>query len=215
MASTFVPFFVSLCLRGQSCLCFAVSSGLSRRCGRRSRQLGLDLLYQVARVLSKRTKEMTHPDYGAHSDAHIYPLSKVIYCAHCERKVQETGDLRLRSALTGAGTVGKRRYRHKDAHKKCGCLNQSVPVEVIDESFAHLIRFIGVKSEAIPVMTEWLMQINQENRPDDLNWQAEIQKEIVLCKRRIQNSRGLCRMGQISLEEFQADLDFNQHEIAR
>ncbi len=44
----------------------------------------MGLLYKVARVLSTRTKEMTQPDYGAHTNAYAYPLSKVIYCAHCD-----------------------------------------------------------------------------------------------------------------------------------
>ena len=104
----------------------------------------VDLLYQVARVLNTRTQEKRQPDYGAHSDAYVYPLSKIVYCAHCDRMAQAQGNPQLRSALSGARTSKQRRYRHKDSRKKCGCLNRSVPLEVIDDCFARLIHFLVV-----------------------------------------------------------------------
>jgi hypothetical protein len=85
----------------------------------------LELLRKAAEVQEKRSVTIRPP--GSKQTAHIYPLTNLVYCAHCERKADEQNDPRLRSRLAGWNRRGVFRYRHTEG-RVCGIKHRSVPL---------------------------------------------------------------------------------------
>ncbi len=104
--------------------------------------LDVDLCYRVGEVRKKRTRDMKRSaDYAVRLDATIYPLSKLVYGAHCEQLAQEADNASLRSYLTGkTGNRNEaRRYlsgriEFKTAGIECGgCPNNCEVICVLKE----------------------------------------------------------------------------------
>jgi len=86
----------------------------------------------------QRTRDMKRiPDYVVKIEAKVYPLSKLVYCAHCERAYLESEDSSLRSYLTGktGNKPESRRYRHETDHH-CSAKAKSVSAELLEADFS-------------------------------------------------------------------------------
>ena len=116
--------------------------------------------------------------HSAHIDAKSYPLSKLVYCAHCERVAIERGDVHERTYLTGrtGSSVTIRRYRH-DTERRCPSQKRSVKAEVIEADFVRLLKSITINPDAMPLIMQALDSINGSD--DNSGREQVIQAEIV------------------------------------
>lgn len=171
----------------------------------------LKLLREVARTRQERS--IRPVDHGINREVFPYPLAGITYCAHCDALAEQQQDIRLRSRLGGAEHGGKRRYRHK-AGVQCGITNRSVPCDAIEADFGRLITLLTIKPDAIDLMTELAIQSDRGFSADNPNIEEDKKAAIALCRRRIDAAVHLYRDGIITREDYLADVERNQREIA-
>jgi hypothetical protein len=148
------------------------------------------LLRTVART--RKGRSIRPVDHGVNRETRIYPLANIVFCAHCEKLAEDNDDTRLRSRLGGAHNNGKPRYRHKPG-VKCGTHNRSVRCHELEHDFARLITLLTIKPEAAGLMTELAIQSDQGFAEEHPN---------------------LYRDGVITREDYLADIERNEREIA-
>ncbi len=171
----------------------------------------LDLLRKVAEVHKARSTTTRPP--GSVRRAHPYPLTRLLYCAQCERNAQEHNDPSLRSRLSGANQNGKLRYRHAEG-VQCGCKRRSVFTHVIEEDFGRLIGLLTIREEALPLMVELAVQSEHGQSVADEDFEAQKRAAIAKCRRRIENARFLFLEGDLSKEEYLKRKEYNERQIA-
>ena len=173
----------------------------------------LKLLLRVTQAVKARAIE--RPDQGVIRKAHIYPLNRVTFCAHCERLAEAQANPKLRSTLSGNNQQGLLRYRHKGG-VKCGCVNRSVPAEAIEEDFGRLLKLLTVAPDKLNLLTELAIQLEYGRAALEQDAQLDTHKQeaIALCQRRIDAAIYLYGDGRISREEYLKRIDDNEREIA-
>jgi DNA invertase Pin-like site-specific DNA recombinase len=175
----------------------------------------INLCYRVGAVRRKRSRDMKLTlDYGVHLDATIYPLSKLVYCAHCEQLAQEANNASLRSYLTGKTGNKKesRRYRH-DTDRYCPSQNRSVDADLLERDFLFILENLMVKPESIPMLAAGVEHYNRENRQEEKR--VQIQAEIVHWRQRAENADKLFQNARISEADWRKLLETAEHEIER
>lgn len=175
----------------------------------------VELCYQVGYVRRQRTRDMKRiPDYVVKIEAKVYPLSKLVYCAHCERAYFESEDSSLRSYLTGktGNKPEARRYRHEN-HHHCAAKAKSVSAALLEADFFRLLESLSINPEALPMLTEALEKINKLNRPEE--YLAAIQADMALWRQRIKNVDTLFMKARVSEEEWRVATEEAEHEITR
>ncbi|MCC6975232.1 MAG: recombinase family protein [Anaerolineae bacterium] len=173
----------------------------------------VNLLMSVGRTLKARARAAGCPDDGVRKTDFIYPLRKVVYCAHCDRLAEARNDPKLRHALGGAGGENKPRYRHS-RESECGSLNKSVPTDVLEREFGRVVTFLAVKPDVASVMAEWFTQMNAPNTETE-NWRANIEAQIQTRRKGQANLVHLFKRGVIPQDEFDTEYDQHNREIAR
>lgn len=174
----------------------------------------LELLEQVAAVRRARTHEPQ--DSGVNRKARDYPLSGILYCAHCEALAEDQDDPRLRVRLTGLmDPRKKRRYKHKPG-VTCGVTNRTVPADEVEAEFGRLLKLLTIREEALEYLTEFAIQsqsgASQEQDKVDLEQQKA--QAIAICQRRIEAAVHLYGDGRLTREEYLRRVDINEREIA-
>jgi hypothetical protein len=171
----------------------------------------IELLRIVART--RKGRSIRPVDHGVNRDTRVYPLANIVFCAHCERLAEADDDTRLRSRLGGAHNNGKPRYRHKPG-VKCGTHNRSVRCHELEHDFGRLITLLTIKPEAVGLMTELAIQSDQGFAEEHPNLEDEKKIAIARCRRRIDAAVNLYRDGVITREDYLADVERNEREIA-
>lgn len=171
----------------------------------------IELLRRVAEVRNQRSVKPL--DGGKPSKAKFYPLSQIMYCAHCEALVNRYGDNGYRTTLTGTHLNGNPKYRHKPG-VKCGCRSRSVPTEVVEEDFSRLMDLLFVNPDMLEVMSVLSLKFNQAFHKDNVDPDQEKQENIALCKRRIAAAVTLYGDGMIDRDEYVRRKEKNEREIA-
>lgn len=173
----------------------------------------LDLLRAVGQRRKSRSRKPV--DSGVNRRARAYPLSGLIYCAHCEKLAKEQDDPRLRTRFTGTtNKKGVRRYKHKTG-VKCGCHNRTVPTEQVEEDFEKLIKLLTIREEAVNYMTELAVQAERDiAKPEESrDLEKEKSEAIALCQRRIDAAVHLYGEGRINREEYLRRMEKNEREM--
>jgi DNA invertase Pin-like site-specific DNA recombinase len=173
----------------------------------------LNLLRRVAAV--RRERSIRPANDGVRQDAHVYALHGLVYCAHCERLAAQQNNPRLCSVLTGSAKYGKMRYRHKES-VKCGCINRSVPSDIIEDDFARLIQLLTIREDAANLMIEIAVRADKLRRPSNelSDLETEKREAIAQCKRRIDAAVYLFGDGRIERDEYLRRIEQNEREIA-
>lgn len=173
----------------------------------------LDLLRAVAETQEKRSA--TTKAVGVSQAAHIFALSSLLYCAHCDRLADENQDFSLRSRLTGWNQQGKLRYRHSESNR-CDCKTRTVFADEVEQDFARLIQVLEVRPEAIDLMAELAMDSHFGVMKADDEQAFEDEKKIALAthRRGIKNNLLLFQAGEIDIEEYQRQKDHHERQIA-
>ena len=171
----------------------------------------LDLLREVA--ATQEARSVTTRPVGTIAKAHVFPLSYLLYCAHCDRAVSEQDNLKLRSRITGHNKAGELRYRHSDSNR-CNSKRKSLPVRVIEEDFSRLIDALEVHPDAVELMAELAVQSQFGDAKDEAD--LEEQKKIATAKHRraLKNNLILFQNGDIEPEEYFRQRDYHERQIA-
>ena len=170
----------------------------------------LDLLRKVAQVHQKRGGVRRPP--GSQKDAHPYTLTRLLYCAQCERNAEEKNNPALRTRISGHNRRGQLRYRHAEG-VKCGCKRKSVAIEVIEDDFARLIQLLTIREDALPLMIDLAVQ-SENGGIEDEDFEAQKAAAIAKAKRRVENARFLFLEGDISQDEYLRRKEHNERQIA-
>lgn len=174
----------------------------------------VELLQQVAAVRKARSRKPKGD--GIQRRSRDYPLSGLVYCAHCEKLAEEQNDPRLRVRLTGlTDPRGKRRYKHKPG-VTCGCHNRTVPADAIEADFGRLLRLLTIRDDALDYLTELAIQsqVGLVAEQGDVDFEQEKRETIALCQRRIDAAVHLYGDGRITRDEYLRRVEANEREIA-
>ncbi|HVO71271.1 MAG TPA: hypothetical protein VMT24_14570 [Aggregatilineaceae bacterium] len=171
-----------------------------------------ELIQKVADVQEKRS--VTTRPFGSVRNSRPYPLTRLLFCAQCERNALEQNNPKLRSRLSGVDQYGKLRYRHAEG-VKCGCHNRSVFTHVIEDDFKRLVSLLTVRDDKLPLMIEMAIQA-ESGGPLEFDDDIERQKQaaIAKCRRKIEAARYLFEDGDITREEYLKRKEQNEREIA-
>lgn len=167
----------------------------------------IPLLKKVAMVACERTT--APPDVGRRQVARVYPLSGLLYCAHCEALSRENPG-HQQTRLIG---IKGRAYRHRQG-LHCACTLRQVPRRVVEPQFARIVEHLSVE----PEMLEHLTTIAIQFSPDSSSRQAiDVKKaaEIARLRRRLDAARHLYEDGDITREEYLRRRQQNEREIAQ
>lgn len=175
--------------------------------------LPIQLLREVARVRQERSVKPV--DHGKKLQTRFYPLSRITYCAHCEKLAEEQNDPKLRSPLNGVDMRGTIRYRHKSG-VKCGCKAKSTLAHDLEAEFVELIEQFVVDDEKLleemsllAKRTEWLLQHSNEDP------ELEKTEAIAMCRKRINAAVQLFGDGFIDVDEYKRRVNHNKREISQ
>ncbi len=174
----------------------------------------LDLLRGVAETQESRSV-LLRPE-GMVYNARIFPLSDLLYCAQCESEGKESNKQNTRSRLVGHQKPKQSmRYRHS-ARRRCGCHNQSVLADEVEDDFRNLVDRLQIHPGAIHLMSELAIQSEFGGLGHENDSELEAQKSIAIAKHRraLKNNLTLFQAGEIEAEEYYRQKDRHERQIA-
>ncbi len=174
----------------------------------------LDLLRAVA-VAQEQRSIVTNAS-KTRSEAHVFALSDLLYCACCEHEAGKHQNNRLRSRLTGWQRKGKLHYRHSESNV-CSCHPKLVDAKQVEDDFAKLIGLLQIRPEMVDLMAELAIE-SHFNSLDGSNEVAfEEQKRVNISKHRLalKNIREMFKSGEMESEEYHRLKDDNERQIAQ
>lgn len=175
----------------------------------------IELCYLVGHILKVRSRDLKrNPDYAVRLDASVFPLSKIVYCAHCEQVALDSQNPAARTFLTGKTGNQKmsRRYRHH-TDRGCAAKRRSVKADLLERDFLHLLQSLTVNPDALPLLAQALDHFNNHNQPEDKL--TAIQAEIAHWRQRTRNADLLFSKARISEDEWREIIETAEQEIAR
>ncbi|MCI0714378.1 MAG: recombinase family protein [Chloroflexi bacterium] len=172
-----------------------------------------ELLETVAKVRQQRSMDAT--DGGIRMKATPYPLSRITYCARCEKIAEKHKNPKLRTRLHGYNGDGRtRRYRHKSG-QSCGTRTRTVHCTQLEELVGRLISLLEVDPVKVEVMTQMALEVNEalgiETDTEDL--EEKKQKMINMYRRKIKAAATLYGDLHISKEEYKERTERFNREI--
>jgi DNA invertase Pin-like site-specific DNA recombinase len=176
----------------------------------------VELCTQVGHVLQERSRDpKRNTDYAIHLDAKMYPLSKLVYCAHCEQLAQQESDSTLRGYLTGQTGRQRisRRYRH-DTERHCDATRRSITADILERDFVKLLEALTVNTDVLPSLTQVLDHFFKSLNQSEEQGTA-IQGEIIHWRQRAKNADTLFASARIGEEDWRELVENAEHEIAR
>ncbi len=174
----------------------------------------VELLRSVALVQEKRS--VTTRPTGSVKAAYVFPLTRLVRCAHCECLAEAQQNPRLRTRLMGWNQKGRLRYRHAEG-VQCGCKKRSVNANSIEKQFLSLVNLLTVSPDMLPLMTEIALQMDNNGQSISSSEQDfEKQKQAKLSKlhRSLENIKLLFEEGDISREEYLIKRESIKRDIA-
>jgi DNA invertase Pin-like site-specific DNA recombinase len=172
----------------------------------------LELLRAVAQTQEKRS--VTRKPTGNSRSAHIFALSHLLYCAHCNVLAIEEDNLKFRTRIIGWKQRDKLRYRHS-GKRHCEAKTTTVFASVIEDDFAKLVDLLDVHPEALDLMAQ--LAVQSEYRQDDMKAEdLEEQKRVNIVKHRraLKNNLTLFQNGDIEADEYYRQKDHHDRQIA-
>lgn len=166
----------------------------------------VDMLREVGRVQRERTIQKVK---RGRPSIHPYPLSGLVWCAHCEALAKRHENPKLRSKLSAKS---QRRYRHMPG-VACGCINKSVLRETLETSFVDLVKRLAIHAETTERIKTSGAQFGHAQNEQERNWQQEA--AIARNYRRIEAVRHLYADGEINREEYLKRKTDAEREIAQ
>jgi DNA invertase Pin-like site-specific DNA recombinase len=173
----------------------------------------LELLYAVAKTQEDRSV-LVQPT-GTVRSAHIFALSHLLYCAHCDEKARREANPNTRARIIGWQKLGSLRYRHSE-RRLCNCQTNSVFASIIEDDFVRLVNVLSVHPNVAEIMADIAVQSQAgKHSADDTN--VEEQKKVAVAKHRraLKNNLTLFQSGEIDDIEYYRQKDFHERQIGR
>lgn len=162
----------------------------------------LDLIRAVAEAQEKRS--ITTRPTGSVRRAHGYVLTRIVFCAHCERLAEQEGNPQRRSRLSGTNQQGKLRYRHQEG-LRCGCQRRSVSLSAIEDDFRRLINLLTLNEETENVLFQYhIEQQKKESKDEQKEIESRRKREIAKLRGGIDSAQKMALSGDITFEEYAA-----------
>jgi hypothetical protein len=152
---------------------------------------------------------------GTVRSAHIFALSPLLYCAHCDEKAKRENSPNARARIIGWQKLGSLRYRHSE-RRLCNCQTNSVFASVIEDDFVRLVNVLSVHPNVAEIMADIAVQSQSgKHNADDTN--LEEQKKVAVAKHRraLKNNLTLFQSGEIDDIEYYRQKDFHERQIGR
>jgi hypothetical protein len=175
----------------------------------------VDLCLEVGHTIQVRTRDYNrNPDNVTQLDASAYPLSKIIFCADCERIAIKENRVSARSYLTGkiSNQSITRRYRH-DTERNCAACQRSVKAELLESQFLNVLQNLASNPEP-GYFAQTCMDVSLNQQQMEAH-RAEILQEMGNWKQRVENADFLFYHARISRDKWQAAHQLAKTEIAR
>ena len=167
------------------------------------------LLMAVGRQLVARSTRQLGK--GRRRSRQVYPLSSLIYCAHCQSLASKQQNDTLKTRLIG-GSKKQNYYVHR-AGIQCGRTRNQIPRHVLETEFLGLIRLLTVDTD----LTDSMLRLAAETHPaasDDTDIEALRNTAIAKCRRKLEAAKNLYADGEITREEYLKRKDQSEREIA-
>ena len=172
-----------------------------------------ELIQAVASV--QKMRSVTQRPFGSVKAAHPYPLTRLLFCAHCEDKAEEQKNPSFRSRLSGVDQYGKLRYRHAEG-VKCGCKTRSVAKDTVESEFRLLLELLSIKNEALPLLLELDVQSKEgwAASSDAKAEEKQKQQAIARLHRQLEAARTVFLDGDMPRDEYLKRKEKLEREIA-
>ncbi|MBW4437914.1 MAG: recombinase family protein [Pleurocapsa minor GSE-CHR-MK-17-07R] len=166
------------------------------------------LLKQVAHMAVDRA--LLRPDAGRRAAASVYPLSGLIYCAHCETLASRERSSVQRSKLIG---VKGNAYRHRQG-LYCNCHRRQSKRSVVEGQFRQIISQLSIAPDMLDMMKTLASEIVPQ-APLSQDVDAKRTAAIAKCRRKLEAARHLYEDGEIARDEYLRRRENNEREIAQ
>ena len=174
----------------------------------------MNILRAVASVQAARSYKKSR--LGLKKEVQQYALSGILYCAQCAQDAREKQNHRLNATITGhRHNRHALRYRHKAGHP-CRAKNRSVLRDDLERDFFRLIQLLTVDESKIDNLLELraLSQRDEFRDTNDPDPEEEKRLAIAKCRKRIENARVLCVVGDMDTEDYLRIKEQNERDIA-
>jgi hypothetical protein len=168
----------------------------------------LELLRQVGQQVVARSTR--HLGKGRRKKATTYPLSSMIYCAHCEALAKKLDNAGLRSRLI---TRSRGKFYVHRSGIQCGRHKGQVSRRKLEAEFTALIKQLAVDEEVFGAMLQVANEASLTHEDDEV-LDAQRNAAIGKCNRKLEAARHLYEDGEISREEYLRRKEANEREIA-
>ena len=166
------------------------------------------LLQQVGeQLVSRSTRRLGK---GRRKLRKVYPLSSLVYCAHCEMLAHQQKNRNLRTRLT-SGSRQQSAYVHRSGIH-CGCKRRQVPRHFLEAQFLSLIRQLTIDADLMNTMLRLAGETNVTLENDE-EIAVRRASAIAKCQRRIAAARHLYEDGDLTREEYLKRKEQNEREI--
>lgn len=161
----------------------------------------VSFLKQVGEVLRSRSSKRS--GRGIKLRDRIYPLSALVYCAHCDELAQRQHNPRLRTRLLGRAKTERRRgsCQHRNGIQ-CGCAARQKPAELVEGEFVRLCRHLALSEVALAelkhVSTALLGGSPEANGDSNAKRAAAIAK----CQKRLEAAQHLYEDGELERDVY-------------
>ena len=170
----------------------------------------IELLLKVGEVRRQRShKPLNH---GTKQNTHYYPLSNILYCAHCEALSNQHQNPQARTSMSGMISHNILRYRHKSP-VKCDCSVRTVRASVVEADFKMLIDELTVNPTVYDVMLTHAQRIDAQRKAEQSNLALERQQQINICKRKLHAANHLYLDGEIDTAEYEVRRDHAKRDL--
>lgn len=146
-------------------------------------------------LVSRSTRQLGK---GRRRKRQIYPLSSLVYCAHCRELAAKQQNTTLMTRLIG-GSKKQKYYVHR-AGIQCGRHRHQVPRHILETEFLGLIRQLSVDTE----LMDSLLTLAAETHPsttDEADVETRCAAAIAKCRRKLEAAKNLYADGEITREE--------------
>lgn len=168
-----------------------------------------ELLYAVGKeLIARSTRKLGR---GRRKESTVYPLSSMVYCAHCEELARQQGNQHLRSRLVTRSKGAYYVHRHGI---NCGRSKGQIPRKKLEEEFLALLDLLTVDEELFGSIVQ-LAAESGGTFQDDKALEVRRAKAIEKSERRLEAARHLYEDGDISREEYLRRKKKNETEIAQ
>ena len=172
--------------------------------------LPIELMKRVAERRRQRSAEFP-VDHSIKPNTPAYPLSAIVYCAHCARKSRREHDPDLRSKLVSNHTGPYFYYRHRP-EVPCDCTKRRARHYQLETEFARLVGLLVVRPDTREQLIALAHEADAAGLPtSDLEQQKR--ETIALCNRKIEAAGVLYGDGMITRQEYEKRLLENQRLI--